>query len=77
MYNKYERPIIYPSGKIIAHDNRYVYKLILYITFIRILKNMNIITKVEFKPNRISDWIIINDGLLYGDNIFLVILLAI
>ncbi len=32
-YNKYEERIIYPSGKIIAHDNRYIVKEVLMTPF--------------------------------------------
>ena len=38
-------------------------------TFNRILKELNFIEKVEYKINRFSEWVLINDGLQYGDNI--------
>jgi len=40
------------------------------ITFNRILNQLGMLTKVEYKENILSNWIIVNEGLFYGDNIF-------
>lgn len=39
------------------------------IKFNTILKQLNLITKIEYKPNIFSNYILIHDGLKYGDNI--------